>query len=163
MITTVDDSTNGFRHELIPIALSSSEASSKGLLEATLALSSFHLGKQEEALMHKVKAIKSLSTSFQGQNASRIAQFSACMMLCVYSVRTTLSPAHMCSTGSRSLTHPTRHGMYTSKAQRPYRSLSPHRNGTCQVWHSWTLGWSTTIHFPRTATTANRRDYESKT
>jgi hypothetical protein len=88
MITTIDDDTNGFRHELIPIALSSSEASSKGLLEATLALSSFHLGKQEEALMHKVKAINSLSKSFNGQNASRIAQFSACMMLCVYSVGT---------------------------------------------------------------------------
>jgi hypothetical protein len=92
MITTIDDNTNGFRHELIPIALSSSEASSQGLLEATLALSSFHLGKQEEALMHKVKAINSLSKSFNGQNASRIAQFSACMMLCVYSVGTSFSP-----------------------------------------------------------------------
>jgi hypothetical protein len=91
MITTIDDNTNGFRFELIPIALSSSDTSSRGLLEAMLALSSFHLGKQEEALMHKVKAIKSLSSSFQGGSASRIAQFSACMMLCVYSVGANLA------------------------------------------------------------------------
>ena len=91
MITTIDDNTNGFRFELIPMAMSSSDASSRGLLEAILALASFHVGKQEEALVHKVKAIKSLSTSFRGGNASRVAQFAACMMLCVYSVRTLLA------------------------------------------------------------------------
>jgi hypothetical protein len=133
MITTIDDGTNGFRFELIPIALSSSYASCRGLLEATLALASFHLGQQEEALVHKVKAIEALSTSFQRENASRIAQFSACMMLCVYSV--------MCNTplcGSflledRSSMQPTLRGTYISRARKPYRNLSHSRSETCQA------------------------------
>lgn len=86
MVTTVDDNSNGFRLDLIPMALSSSDAASRSLLEATLALSSFHLGRPEEALQHKTSAIQSLSESFQGRNASRLAQLAACMMLCVYSV-----------------------------------------------------------------------------
>lgn len=86
MVTTIDDNTNGFRLQLIPIALSSSEASSKSLLQATLALSSFHLGRPEAALRHKVNAIRALTESFREASASRVAQFAACMMLCVYSV-----------------------------------------------------------------------------
>lgn len=86
MVTTVDDDTNGFRLDLIPMALSSSDASSRSLLQATLALSSFHIGRPEEALQHKVKAIKSLSESFQTETASKLTQLAACMMLCVYSV-----------------------------------------------------------------------------
>ncbi|KAF2685981.1 hypothetical protein K458DRAFT_471339 [Lentithecium fluviatile CBS 122367] len=85
MITTIDDNTDGFRLNLIPMALTSSDASSRSLFEATLALSSFHLGNQGEALKHKLQAIKSLSASFQDVNAGRIAQFSGCMILCVYS------------------------------------------------------------------------------
>jgi hypothetical protein len=86
MITTIDDATNGFRVDLIPMALSSSGAAETSLLQATLALASFHLGRPEEALRHKVQAIKSLSDSFQQQFSSKLAQFAACMMLCVYSV-----------------------------------------------------------------------------
>ncbi|KAF1958271.1 hypothetical protein CC80DRAFT_503054 [Byssothecium circinans] len=86
MITTIDDDTNGFRLHLIPMALSTSNASSKSLLEATLALSSFHIGRQDEALRHKVNAIKLLSSSFENAASSRIAQVSTGMMLCVYSV-----------------------------------------------------------------------------
>ncbi|KAF2001723.1 hypothetical protein P154DRAFT_489655 [Amniculicola lignicola CBS 123094] len=86
MITTIDDNTNGFRFELMPMALSSSDTSSQSLLQATLALSAFHLGRPDEALRHKVRAIKSLSQSFQGGNVSKLVQMSACMMLCVYSV-----------------------------------------------------------------------------
>jgi hypothetical protein len=85
MITTIDDNTNGFRLDLIRMALSSSDASSRSLLQATLALSSFHLGRPEEALKHKVLAIKSLNESLQG-DAQRMTQIAACMMLCVYSV-----------------------------------------------------------------------------
>ncbi|KAF2261694.1 hypothetical protein CC78DRAFT_469656 [Lojkania enalia] len=86
MITTIDDDTNGFRRSLIPMALSSSDPASRSLLQATLALSSFHLGRNEDALRHKVKALKSLSSSFQNGNSSKLSQFAACMMLCVYSV-----------------------------------------------------------------------------
>ena len=86
MITTIDDCTNGFRLGLIPMALSTCESSSTSLLQATLALASFHMGNHEEALKYKVGAIKTLSQSFQNAEDSCIAQFSACMMLCVYSV-----------------------------------------------------------------------------
>lgn len=88
MITTVDDNTNGFRLNLIPMALSSSDAASRSLLQATLALSSFHIGKQDEALRHKVRAIQSLKESFEFRTGAggKMAQLSACMMLCVYSV-----------------------------------------------------------------------------
>lgn len=133
MITTIDDSTNGFRLELIPIAISSSDASSRGLLEATLALSSFHLGQQKEALMHKVKAIKYLSTSIQGDNANRIAQFSACMMLCVYSVCATLISLELFLLEDRFLMHPTLLGVYISKVRKACRSRSPSRSGLCRV------------------------------
>jgi hypothetical protein len=85
MVTTIDDNTNGFRLDIIPIALSG-DAGSQSLLQATLALSSYHLGREEDALSHKVRALKSLSESFQHSNASRLSQFAACMMLCVYSV-----------------------------------------------------------------------------
>ncbi|KAF2738754.1 hypothetical protein EJ04DRAFT_25944 [Polyplosphaeria fusca] len=86
MITTIDDDTNGFRLDLIPMALSSSDAAATSLLQATLALSSFHLNRPEEALRHKVKAIKSLQESFQSEASSILSQFAVCMMLCVYSV-----------------------------------------------------------------------------
>jgi hypothetical protein len=85
MITTIDDNTNGFRLDLIRMALASSDASSRSLLQATLALSSFHLGRPEEALKHKVRAIKCLNESLQG-DGQRMTQIAACMMLCVYSV-----------------------------------------------------------------------------
>ena len=86
MVTTVDDRTNGFRFELMPMALSPSDAASQSLLQATLALSSFHLGRSEDALRYKVKAIKSLSESFAEPTYSRVPQIAACMMLTVYSV-----------------------------------------------------------------------------
>jgi hypothetical protein len=87
MITTIDDGTNGFRLDVIPMALSSSDAASRSLLQSTLALSSFHLGRPEDALKHKVQALKSLSGSFLGTAYSRLTQIAACMMLTVYSVR----------------------------------------------------------------------------
>jgi hypothetical protein len=87
MITTIDDDTNGYRLELIPMALSSHGSSSDSLLQATLALASFHLGRPKQALKHKVQAIVSLSASFREISSNQAAQFAACMMLCVYSVR----------------------------------------------------------------------------
>lgn len=86
MITTIDDNTNGFRRDLIPMALSSSDTSSKSLLQATLALASFHLGREQDALKHKSAAISLLSNSIQSPYQNKMAQFATCMMLCVYSV-----------------------------------------------------------------------------
>ncbi|KAL5387927.1 hypothetical protein DPSP01_003326 [Paraphaeosphaeria sporulosa] len=90
MITTIDDSTNGFRLQIMPMALTSTDASATSLLQATLALASFHLGSREEALTHKVKAIKALAESIHCASPlderSRQTQFASCLMLCVYSV-----------------------------------------------------------------------------
>ncbi|KAJ4360695.1 uncharacterized protein N0V89_001262 [Didymosphaeria variabile] len=90
MITTIDDSTNGFRLEIMPMALTSTAAAATSLLQATLALASFHLGSREEALTHKVRAIKALADSFHcgspPDERTRLTQFASCMMLCVYSV-----------------------------------------------------------------------------
>lgn len=90
MITTIDDSTNGFRLQLMPLALTSNDPSATSLLQAILALASFHLGSRDEALGHKVRAIKALSNSFNAgplpDDKTRLTQFAACMMLCVYSV-----------------------------------------------------------------------------
>jgi hypothetical protein len=86
MITTLDDAVNGFRDALLPLALSSKDSSSHSLLEATLALSASHTGRQDEALKHKMAAIKALSASIISSNGSEAAQLATCMMLCVNSV-----------------------------------------------------------------------------
>lgn len=86
MITTIDDGTNGFRTDVLPMALSSRNDSSRSLLKAILAVSAFHIGKMEEALTYKVSAIQSLALSVQTAADPNPAQLAACMMLCVYSV-----------------------------------------------------------------------------
>lgn len=95
MITTVDDSTNGFRLQLVPMALTSTELSAMSLLQAILAVAAFHLGSRDEALGHKVKAIEALSHSFSEESVldekTRLTQFAACMMLCTYSVSIALA------------------------------------------------------------------------
>lgn len=91
MITTIDDDTNGFRFELLPMALATEDASSRSLLQAILALTAFHLGSRDEALNYKVMSIETLNESFrnqpQGDERYRITQLASCMMLCLYSVR----------------------------------------------------------------------------
>ncbi|KAF2449717.1 hypothetical protein P171DRAFT_440185 [Karstenula rhodostoma CBS 690.94] len=90
MMTTIDDSTNGFRLQIMPMALTSTDVSATSLLQAILALASFHLGSREEALTHKVEAIKALAESFHCapplDERFRLTQFASCLMLCVYSV-----------------------------------------------------------------------------
>lgn len=86
MITTIDDGANGFRTNLLPMALSSQSESCRSLFKAILAVSSFHLGRIPEALDHKVSAIQSLAASVRPGAAPEPAQLAACMMLCVYSV-----------------------------------------------------------------------------
>ncbi|KAF2500109.1 hypothetical protein BU16DRAFT_556592 [Lophium mytilinum] len=85
MITTIDDDNNGFRTNILPMALSSDE-SSISLLKATLALASFHMSKTEDAIEYKMAAFQKLCISFQRNKNSKAAQAASCMMLCVYSV-----------------------------------------------------------------------------
>lgn len=85
MVTTIDDDSNGFRVDLIPMALSP-DIGSQSLLLATLALSSYHLGRVEDALKYKGRAIKALFEAFQDETTNKLIQFATCMMLCVYSV-----------------------------------------------------------------------------
>ncbi|RYP50563.1 hypothetical protein DL768_003959 [Monosporascus sp. mg162] len=86
MISTIDIH-NGFREDLLPMALSSASDASEGLRNAILALSSFHLAGSEEALPYKHKAIQSLSSSFSTDSVGiSETQLATSMMLCVYSV-----------------------------------------------------------------------------
>ncbi|KZM23448.1 hypothetical protein ST47_g5412 [Ascochyta rabiei] len=92
MTTTIDDDSNGFRLALIPMALSSSDFSAQSILHSTLAVSCYHLGRPQEALQHKIRAIKNLSDSFASfcidtvDSATKIRHFAASMMLCVYGI-----------------------------------------------------------------------------
>jgi hypothetical protein len=118
MITTVDDNTNGLRLELIPMALSSPDAASSGLLEAMMALSSFHLGQPGVALKHKVKAINALSKSLRVDGSNRITQSATYMMLCVYSVSTSaLGRERNALTRRRSSMHRIQLGICTSRVR----------------------------------------------
>ncbi|KAF2628274.1 hypothetical protein BU25DRAFT_43010 [Macroventuria anomochaeta] len=90
--TTIDDDSNGFRLALIPMALSSPDLSARSILHSTLAIACYHLGRPQQALKYKFRAIKDLSDSFANLSietvdcASKTRHFAACMMLCVYGV-----------------------------------------------------------------------------
>jgi|SRR5690242_10335014 len=90
--TTIDDESNGFRLALIPMALSSSDLSARSMLHSTLAIACYHLGRPQQALKHKVRAIRDLSDSFASLTienvdaVSKTRHFAASMMLCVYGV-----------------------------------------------------------------------------
>jgi hypothetical protein len=89
IITTVDDAQNGFRNELIPMALATSQPSkaSQSLLEAILALCAFHVGNgQSQALGHKARALGLLNESLQTEDADTSIKLAACMVLTVYGV-----------------------------------------------------------------------------
>jgi hypothetical protein len=86
MITTIDDSQNGFRTVLIPNALSGKSLSSQGLREAILALSAFHLWGSDAAVKYKIRAIRLLSESISRREKEFASQFATCMMLCVCDV-----------------------------------------------------------------------------
>ncbi|KAF7562607.1 hypothetical protein G7046_g1511 [Stylonectria norvegica] len=91
MVSTVN-SRNGFRLELLPIALSASSTSActSGLLNAILAVAAFHWHGSEAALPYKSKAIRHLSDSLSKESADDSVtidiQLATSMMLCVYSV-----------------------------------------------------------------------------
>ncbi|KAJ8069349.1 hypothetical protein OCU04_003004 [Sclerotinia nivalis] len=83
MITTIDDSLNGFRNYLLPNALADRYLSCLSLRYAILAVSAYHLWGTEAALQYKISAIRLLSQSIQTGGGGRRGQFATCMMLCV--------------------------------------------------------------------------------
>lgn len=89
MISTID-TRNGFRFELIPMALASSSLASLALRNAMLAVAVFHRAGATAALPFKAKAVRYLSSSLSSEGNSGPAtvntQLAASMMLCVYSV-----------------------------------------------------------------------------
>jgi hypothetical protein len=89
MISTID-TRNGFRSELIPMALASSSLASLALRNAILAVAAFHRAGATAALPFKAKAVRCLSSSLSSEGNSGAAivntQLAVSMMLCVYSV-----------------------------------------------------------------------------
>ena len=74
------------------MALSSSDLSARSILNSTLAVACYHLGRPQQALKYKFRAIKDLSDSFANISienmdcATKTRHFAASMMLCVYGV-----------------------------------------------------------------------------
>lgn len=74
------------------MALSSSDLSSQSLLHSTLAIACYHLGRPQQALEYKFRAIKELNDSFcnlaiqDADSATKTRHFAACMMLNIYGV-----------------------------------------------------------------------------
>lgn len=86
MISTIDVN-NGFRDDLLPMALSSIGSASDGLRNAMLAVSAFHLWGPEQALSYKADALRSLSSSLSSESVGITeTQLATSMMLCVYNV-----------------------------------------------------------------------------
>lgn len=84
---------NGFRRELLPMALSRPDAASSALAQAMMAVAAFHRSGSQAALPYKAKAIRHLHHSFltfENQYSAAVTetQVAASLMLCVYSVRT---------------------------------------------------------------------------
>ncbi|CAN8105089.1 unnamed protein product [Discula destructiva] len=108
MISTVD-ANNGFRRELLPMAMGGNSFAAKGLFNAILALSAFHRHGPEAALPYKMRALRLLSQSLETESASESGlrpQLAASMMLCVYNVfDESEGNWHLHLNGSRSLLH----------------------------------------------------------
>ncbi|KAI1389659.1 fungal-specific transcription factor domain-containing protein [Hypoxylon trugodes] len=86
MISTIDIN-NGFRDDLLPMALASLGSASDGLRNAMLAVSAFHLWGPEQALSYKADALRSLSSSLSSESIGITeTQLATSMMLCVYNV-----------------------------------------------------------------------------
>ncbi|KAI1850704.1 hypothetical protein JX266_003986 [Neoarthrinium moseri] len=86
MISTIDIN-NGFRDDILPMALGPYSSASDGLRNAMLALSAFHRWGPQEALPYKAKALRSLSSSLSADSVGITeTQLATSMMLCVYNV-----------------------------------------------------------------------------
>ncbi|KAI1615281.1 fungal-specific transcription factor domain-containing protein [Exophiala viscosa] len=87
IITTVDDAHNGFRNEILPMALTQQSKASQSLMESILALCAFHVSGPSRALQHKARALRLLNQSLQEDVSEDLsAKLAACMLLCVYGV-----------------------------------------------------------------------------
>ncbi|KAJ0116865.1 n-terminal fungal transcription regulatory domain-containing protein [Diaporthe amygdali] len=108
MISTVD-ANNGFRLQLLPIAMSGSNFAARGLRSAILALSAFHRHGSGAALPYKIQALRLLSHSLEKESYVDVpieSQLAASMMLCVYNVFDEGEGKwHLHLNGSRSLLH----------------------------------------------------------
>ncbi|KAI1439296.1 fungal-specific transcription factor domain-containing protein [Xylaria sp. CBS 124048] len=86
MISTVDVH-NGFRDDLLPMALAAGGKAADGLRNAMLAVAAFHLWGPEQALSYKIEAIGSLVSSLSTESSGTTeTQLATSMMLCVYNV-----------------------------------------------------------------------------
>ena len=80
------------------MALSSSDLSARSILCTTLAIACYHLGRPQDAIKYRYRAIRDLSNSLANMSvdamdsATKTRHFAASMMLCVYGV-CSLAPA----------------------------------------------------------------------
>lgn len=91
MISTLD-SDNGFKTDLLPMALSASEPAADGLRNAMMAVAAYHSADSESALPYKLRAIRFLSQTLSTGASdawSLKTQLATSMMLCVHNVRQT--------------------------------------------------------------------------
>jgi len=88
MISTLD-SDNGFKTDLLPMALSASEPAAGGLRNAMMAVAAYHSADAQSALPYKLKAIRSLSQTLSTGTTdawSLKTQLATSMILCVHNV-----------------------------------------------------------------------------
>ncbi|KPM40322.1 hypothetical protein AK830_g6221 [Neonectria ditissima] len=85
MISTTH-ARNGFHHDLLPMALTSSDPASSALRNAMLAISAHHSRGVLAALPYKTSAVGCLSRAIASDLAATETVMAASMMLCVYSV-----------------------------------------------------------------------------
>jgi hypothetical protein len=91
MISTTH-TQNGFRHDLLPMALATSpDPAASALCNAMLAVAAHHIHGSASALPYKARAVSHLSRALGAAGSSleqdSEIQMAASMMLCVYSVR----------------------------------------------------------------------------
>lgn len=95
VISTVD-AHNGFRNQLMPMAISGCSFAAKALRSAVLSLAAFHRHGRNAALPHKTHALQFLSHSLERDSAlygQTEVQLAASMMMCVYNVRGSPHPS----------------------------------------------------------------------
>lgn len=85
MISTTH-TRNGFHHDLLPMALTTSCLASSALRNAMLAISAYHSYGTLAALPYKTNAVSYLSRALASNFGGTEIQMAASMMLCVYNV-----------------------------------------------------------------------------
>lgn len=93
MVSTIQ-TRNGFRSELLPMALACPSPAADALRNAMLAVSAFHYRGSAAALPYKITAVRTLAESLSPRYDCNWvgfteAQIAASMMLCVYNVGNT--------------------------------------------------------------------------